>query len=147
MIPKKADDGSFTKLISEMRPISVLPEFGKIASKILANRLGAILLEHPSIMSSSQRAFLKDGSTSQCLHTALNILEDFKEDHKRNSKKQLFMLAYDQSRLLIASKLTPSNNSAPWSVGNTTKVRVLSCFKIVTLCSRPEMRLIEKNAK
>jgi hypothetical protein len=40
MIPKRKEDGSLTTLIGEMRPISVLQEFGKIASKILANRLG-----------------------------------------------------------------------------------------------------------
>ena len=39
MIPKRKDDGSFTNKISEMRPISVLQEFGKIAAKILSNRL------------------------------------------------------------------------------------------------------------
>ena len=49
-------------------------------------------------MTSSQRAFLKDGSTAQCLHTALNILEDFKEECIRNPRKQLFMLSYDQSK-------------------------------------------------
>jgi hypothetical protein len=73
MIPKKDENGSFTKLVSEMRPISVLQEFGKISSKILANRLGNILLEYPQIMTPSQRAFLKDGSTSQCLHTARRL--------------------------------------------------------------------------
>jgi hypothetical protein len=98
MIPKKNEDGSSSKFISDMRPISVLQEFGKLASKILANRIGLILLDNPNIMSAAQRAFLKDGSTSQCLHTAINILEDFKESHKSDSKKQLFILAYDQSK-------------------------------------------------
>jgi hypothetical protein len=98
MIPKKNEDGSSSKFISDMRPISVLQEFGKLASKILANRIGLILLDNPNIMSAAQRAFLKDGSTSQCLHTAINILEDVKESHKSDSKKQLFILAYDQSK-------------------------------------------------
>jgi hypothetical protein len=96
MIPKRKEDGSFSELISEMRPISVLQEFSKIASKVLANRMGEILLCHPQIMSRAQRAFLKDGSTSQCLNIALNILEDFQEKKKKNSKSQLFMMAYDQ---------------------------------------------------
>jgi hypothetical protein len=77
MIPKRKEDGSLTTLIGEMRPISVLQEFGKIASKILANRLGEVMLKQPSLMTRAQRAFLKDGSTTQCLNTALNILEDF----------------------------------------------------------------------
>jgi hypothetical protein len=76
MIPKRKDDGSFTQLVSEMRPISVLQEFGKISSKLLAVRMGMIILQNPDIMNSSQRAFLKDGSTSQCVTTALNIFEE-----------------------------------------------------------------------
>ena len=80
MVPKKKEDGSFTSLVSEMRPISVLQEFGKIASKILANRLGRILLAEPHILNS---ALLKDGCTAQCINIALNVLEDFKEKRKR----------------------------------------------------------------
>ena len=98
MIPKKKEDGSVSKEVQEMRPISVLQEFGKIASKLLANRLGKILLQNPHVMSPSQRAFLKDGSTSQCLNIVLNVLEDFKEKHKLNSKSTLFLLAYDQEK-------------------------------------------------
>ena len=79
-----------------MRPISVLQEFGKIASKILANRLGEIILKQPGLMSRAQRAFLKDGSTTQCLNAALNILEDFQMKRKKQPKSKLFMLAYDQ---------------------------------------------------
>ena len=96
MIPKRKEDGSLTTLIGEMRPISVLQEFGKIASKILANRLGEVMLKQPSLMTRAQRAFLKDGSTTQCLNTALNILEDFQVKKKKNPKHKLFMLAYDQ---------------------------------------------------
>ena len=82
--------------ISEMRPISVRQEFGKIASKILANRLGDKLLQNPTILSRAQRAFLKDGSTSQCVNILLNIFEDFHEKRQRNPKSQLFVVAYDQ---------------------------------------------------
>src|SRR6185437_6853165 len=64
MIPKRKDDGSLTNKISEMRPISVLQEFGKIAAKILSNRLGNILLKNPGLLNPAQRAFLKDGCTS-----------------------------------------------------------------------------------
>ena len=96
MIPKRKDDGSLTNKISEMRPISVLQEFGKIAAKILSNRLGKILLQNPSLLNSAQRAFLKDGNTSQCITTLLNILDDFKTKRKKNSTANLFILAYDQ---------------------------------------------------
>ena len=96
MVPKRKEDGSFTNLVGEMRPISVLQEFGKIASKMLAERLGQILLEHPKILNSSQRAFLKDGCTSQCIDVALNVLEDYKVKKKQSQQNKLFMMAYDQ---------------------------------------------------
>ena len=91
MIPKRKEDGSF----GEMRPISVLQEFGKISSKLLAVRMGRTLLENPHVMNKAQRAFLKDGSTSQCITTALNILEDFQRKRKK-TQSRLFLLAYDQ---------------------------------------------------
>src|ERR1700722_5177393 len=90
MIPKKKEDGSVSKEVKDMRPISVLQEFGKIASKILAVRLGKILLQNPEVMTPSQRAFLKDGSISQCLSIALNVLEDFKEKNKANGRRLYF---------------------------------------------------------
>jgi len=77
MIPKRKDDGALTTLIGEMRPISVLQEFGKISAKLLSNRLGKILLQHPGLLNPAQRAFLKDGCTAQCINTLLNVLEDF----------------------------------------------------------------------
>jgi hypothetical protein len=63
MIPKRKEDGSLTNKIGEMRPISVLQEFGKIAAKILSNRLGKILLQNPHLLNPAQRAFLIDGNT------------------------------------------------------------------------------------
>jgi hypothetical protein len=57
MVPKRKEDGSFTNLIREMRPISVLQEFGKLASKILAERLGKILLKRPKILSNTVNDF------------------------------------------------------------------------------------------
>src|SRR6185503_7120053 len=94
MVPKRKEDGSYTSLIGEMRPISVLQEFGKVSSKLLSVRMGQIILEHPNIMNKAQRAFIRDGSTSQCITTALNILEDFQR--KRKPESRLFLLAYDQ---------------------------------------------------
>jgi len=57
MIPKRKDDGSMTNLVGEMRPISVLQEFGKISSKLLAVRMGEIILRNPKVMNKAQRAF------------------------------------------------------------------------------------------
>ena len=96
MIPKRKDDGSLTTLISEMRPISVLQEFGKISAKLISNRLGNILLQQPSMLNSAQRAFLKDGCTAQCLNTLLNVIEDFQTRKKTDKAASLFLLAYDQ---------------------------------------------------
>jgi len=73
-----------------MRPISVLQEFGKIAAKILAERWGNILLEHPHILNSAQRAFIKDGCVQQCISTALNIFEDSQE----RTNQELSVISY-----------------------------------------------------
>ena len=137
MIPKRKEDGSYTNMIHEMRPISVLQEFGKISSKILANRIGEVLLHKPSIMTKSQRAFLRDGSTSQCLNIALNILEDFKEKKKGTPNAVLFMLAYDQVKAYdcvqgytIRASLERFNmpeSFISYVLGNLTNAT--SCFK------------------
>ena len=95
MIPKRKEDGSWTEKVRDMRPISVLQEFGKIAAKILAERWGKILLEHPQILNNAQRAFIKDGCVQQCISTALNIFEDFQE---RKDNKELYVVSYDQEK-------------------------------------------------
>jgi len=77
-----------------MRPISVLQEFGKIAAKILAERWGNILLEHPQILNNAQRAFLKDGCVQQCISATLNIFEDSAE----RKDKELYVVSYDQEK-------------------------------------------------
>jgi len=76
MIPKRREDGSWTDKVKDMRPISVLQEFGKIAAKLLAERWGNILLEHAHILNNAQRAFIKDGCVQQCISTALNVFEE-----------------------------------------------------------------------
>ena len=76
LVPKYKSDGSFSKDPVKMRPITVLPEIGKIANKILADRIGVILLNNPEILASSQRAFLRDGDTAQCVHAVVDAIED-----------------------------------------------------------------------
>src|SRR6185437_7052591 len=97
-------DGSFSDRITEIKPISVLQEFGKIASKILSDRLGEIILSNPLIVTSAQRAFLKDGSTSQCLNIALNVIEDFQEKRKLKPSSTLYILSYDQVKTTTACR-------------------------------------------
>ena len=98
MIPKKKPDGSYTSKVEDMRPISVMQEFAKITSKILANRLGNVLLDSPHILNRAQRAFLRNGCINQCIQTALNVFEDFRERRKLDPIAQLFVIAYDQQK-------------------------------------------------
>ena len=63
LIEKKQGQISKETLANDMRPISIINEYSKIVSKLLADRLGAILLIH-DVVSPSQRAFLKNGSIS-----------------------------------------------------------------------------------
>ena len=67
-----------------------------MASKILATRIGDRILANPSVLNSAQRAFLKDGCIQQCINTALNVFEDFKD--KKTKAKQLFTISYDQEK-------------------------------------------------
>ena len=57
--------------------------------------MGEIILRNPKLMNKAQRAFIKDGNTSQCITTALNVLEDFQRKRKK-SLSRLFLLTYDQ---------------------------------------------------
>ena len=106
MIPKKKEDGKWTDKVRDMRPISVLQEFGKMASKILATRIGDRILATPSVLNSAQRAFLKDGCIQQCINTALNVFEDFKDKKtKGNMTKKRRTTAF---KLTIRASLEDS---------------------------------------
>ena len=98
MIPKRKADGSFTSKVEDMRPISVMQELAKATSKILANRLGKIFLDSPYLLNRAQRAFLKNGCINQCIHTAINIFEDFRERQRLGKGEQLYVIAYDQRK-------------------------------------------------
>lgn len=74
----------------DLRPISVLPELSKLCSRILANRIGEIIKDNPSIMSEAQRGFLRNGSVLQCINAALDVFEDAKEN-----KRLLYATSYD----------------------------------------------------
>ena len=98
LVPKKKPDGSYTSKVEDMRPISVMQEFAKLTSKVLANRLGKILLESPNILNKAQRAFLRNGCINQCIHTAINVFEDFRERKSLDNKAQLYVISYDQQK-------------------------------------------------
>ena len=112
LIPRK-EDGSWTDKVKDMRPISVLQEFGKIAAKILAERWGKVLLEHPQILNSAQRAFLKDGCVQQCVSTALNIFEDF-QDRKDNKESFTLYHTIKKRHTTVSkhSRLRPRSNAS-----------------------------------
>jgi ribonuclease HI len=102
LVPKVKEDGSASKEVDKMRPITVLPELGKITSRILAKRLGTILLKRPGLLSDAQRAFLRDGCVDQCVNVVLDVVEDWTQrandkDHPRR-KQPLFLISYDQAK-------------------------------------------------
>jgi hypothetical protein len=97
LVPKTNSDGSFSRDPSEMRPITVLPELGRIANRILADRLGTILLEHPHLLSPAQRAFLRNGDTSQCVNPVIDVIEDW-TINKKPLGSPIFMVSYDQRK-------------------------------------------------
>jgi hypothetical protein len=98
MIPKRKPDGSYTSKVEDMRPISVMQEFAKITSKVLADRLGSILLESPHVLNRAQRAFLRNGCINQCIQTALNVFEDFQDRRILDNQAQLYVISYDQQK-------------------------------------------------
>src|SRR3954463_2739045 len=48
--------------VEEMRPITLLPELGKLTNRVLARRMTQTLMQHPDLLEGAQRGFLKDGS-------------------------------------------------------------------------------------
>jgi len=92
MIPKPgapADD------VSGMRPITLLPELGKLTARLLAKRVTAVLHSKPHILCEAQRAYLKDGSSKQCIAALLDTIEDFQERRGAGELLELIVTSYD----------------------------------------------------
>jgi hypothetical protein len=96
MVPKGPIDGPPD--VSEMRPITLLSEIGKIPARILADRISAILCAKPELLNISQRAFLRNGDVSQCIATLLDVFEDHLAKKARDPSSQLFCVSYDLSK-------------------------------------------------
>ncbi len=96
MIEKKAGEATFENLDSDMRPISIINEYSKLINKILADRLSKLLLEN-DVVEPAQRAFLRNGSTHQCISTLISVFEDFAQK-KQAGKHSLFFTSYDQKK-------------------------------------------------
>jgi ribonuclease HI len=97
LVPKVKDDGSSSCEAGEMRPITVLAELGKVAGRILAERIGRVLVLHPDILCTAQRAFLKDGGVEQCLGALIDAIEDWRQ-RPATSNTPLYLVSYDQAK-------------------------------------------------
>ena len=92
LVPKP---GSSCTDPSGMRPITLLPEVAKLLNRVITDRFTSVLHYHPSVMCAAQRAYLHDGSSRQCLHTVLNVCEDFCERIRRDPFHELVLTSYD----------------------------------------------------
>jgi len=91
MVPKPGGSGD----VDDMRPITLLPEIGKLTSRILAARFAAALHSHKDVMDPAQRAHLHDGNTHQCLHVLFDVAEDFQDRKRTEPDHELVITAYD----------------------------------------------------
>ena len=98
MVPKTKPDGTFRCSAADMRPITLLPEMGKIASRVLANRLNLIFLCRPDLLDRAQRGCLKDGAVGQCTDVLLDVIEDWHQRREGGGKWPLYVVSYDQSK-------------------------------------------------
>jgi hypothetical protein len=96
LIEKKAGKIIVDTMSDQLRPIAITHEYAKLVSKILANRLNKILLEH-DILNTAQRAFIRNGGTHQCISTLINILEDSLQKRRHNNHP-LFLVWYDMRK-------------------------------------------------
>jgi len=95
MVPKSSSS-SLSRDVANMRPITVLSELYKLTTRLLASRLGNLLLKFPDSINMAQRGFLRDGSTAQCIDVLADVIEDFKSRKERS--KKLFLISYDQAK-------------------------------------------------
>jgi hypothetical protein len=92
LVPKP---GVASKAAGDRRPITLLPEIGKIVNRVLSSRLTEVFHSHPHILDRAQRANLHDGSARQCLNTTIDVCEDFLERFKKDKSVDLFLTSYD----------------------------------------------------
>jgi ribonuclease HI len=95
LVPKLQKDGSFSGEPEDMRPITVLPEIGKIASRVVTRRLGRVLAANPGYLTGAQRGFQMDGYVTQCTDVLVDVIEDWRE---RGGDTKLYCVSYDQSK-------------------------------------------------
>ena len=76
---------------TNMRPITLHNALGKIASKVIAQRLSKVLSER-KILHRANEGFLNNKGTGNAIHTMLNMWEDAKQNNK-----SCYNLLYDVS--------------------------------------------------
>ena len=74
MIPKSKGAADVT----QMRPLTLLPETGKLCTRLIARRFTRIFTDNPGLLNGSQRAFQEDGCIRQCIDAILTAFEDHK---------------------------------------------------------------------
>jgi exonuclease III/ribonuclease HI len=82
-------DGNKERTMSNIRPISLQSCLGKLFTKLLARRLSIIFQTH-SILHTSQRGFVRGGTTMKCIDELLDAWE-----WSRKSKQELHTIFYD----------------------------------------------------
>ena len=80
---------------AKMRPITLLSELYKITARILARRITLVLHDDPTIICSSQRAYLLDGSSRQSVSALLDVIEDYVERASTAEDLELIVTSYD----------------------------------------------------
>ena len=85
-IPKKLESD---KTVSNIRPISLQSAFTKILTKVLARRLGSLLVAH-HVLHPAQEAFLIGGGPFKCVDLLLDVWEIAKQ-----KKRGCYNLFYD----------------------------------------------------
>jgi len=81
-----------------LRPISIIPEFSKLISRILARRILNVFTLHPEFLHRSQRGFIRTGSTSQAINVIIDILEDAQHRPDQTATDDVFVASYDLSK-------------------------------------------------
>jgi ribonuclease HI len=96
MVPKGPIDGAPD--VSDMRPITLLSEIGKVTARILADRISAVLCARPELLNINQRAFLRNGDVAQCVATLLDVFEDHLGKRRDDLRASLYCVSYDLSK-------------------------------------------------
>ena len=80
-------------LYSDRRPLTLLNEIAKTATKILATRTRTILADTPSLLDAAQNGFIQEGNVDGPIRFLFDRIKQTQSKHS-----DLFVIAYDQSK-------------------------------------------------